>query len=36
MASSESLTAWVFYLHRRDEERHALLVDRIAAEVPGG
>jgi ribonucleoside-diphosphate reductase beta chain len=27
--------AWIFYLQRRDEERHALLFDRIAAEVLG-
>ena len=25
--------AWVFFLQRRDEQRHALLFDRIAAEV---
>jgi ribonucleoside-diphosphate reductase beta chain len=35
MASAESLLAWVFFLQRRDEERHALLFDRIAAEVLG-
>jgi ribonucleoside-diphosphate reductase beta chain len=35
MASTESLVAWVFFLQRRDEERHALLFDRIAAEVLG-
>ena len=35
MASEESLVAWVFYLQRRDEARHALLFDRIAAEVLG-
>jgi ribonucleoside-diphosphate reductase beta chain len=35
MASAETLMAWVFYLQRRDEERHALLFDRIAAEVLG-
>jgi ribonucleoside-diphosphate reductase beta chain len=35
MASAESLMAWVFYLQRRDEQRHALLFDRIAAEVLG-
>jgi ribonucleoside-diphosphate reductase beta chain len=35
MASAETLVAWVFYLQRRDEERHALLFDRIAAEVLG-
>src|SRR5215210_7501647 len=32
-ASEESLVAWVFFLQRRDEVRHALLFDRIAAEV---
>ena len=35
MASHESLMAWVFFLQRRDEERHAVLFDRIAAEVLG-
>jgi len=35
MASEESLMAWVFFLQRRDEVRHALLFDRIAAEVLG-
>jgi ribonucleoside-diphosphate reductase beta chain len=35
MASAESLMAWVFYLQRRDEERHTLFFDRIAAEVLG-
>ena len=33
MASEESLMAWCFFLQRRDEVRHALLFDRIAAEV---
>jgi len=33
MASDQTLVAWVFFLQRRDEERHALLFDRIAAEV---
>jgi ribonucleoside-diphosphate reductase beta chain len=33
LASEESLVAWVFFLQRRDEVRHALLFDRIAAEV---
>jgi ribonucleoside-diphosphate reductase beta chain len=33
MASEESLVAWVFFLQRRDEVRHAVLFDRIAAEV---
>jgi ribonucleoside-diphosphate reductase beta chain len=35
MASEQSLVAWVFFLQRRDEQRHALLFDRIAAEVLG-
>jgi ribonucleoside-diphosphate reductase beta chain len=35
MASDETLMAWVFFLQRRDEQRHALLFDRIAAEVLG-
>jgi ribonucleoside-diphosphate reductase beta chain len=35
LASTESLMAWVFYLQRRDEERHTVLFDRIAAEVLG-
>jgi ribonucleoside-diphosphate reductase beta chain len=35
MVSQESLVAWVFFLQRRDEQRHALLFDRIAAEVIG-
>jgi ribonucleoside-diphosphate reductase beta chain len=35
MASAETLMAWIFYLQRRDEERHALLFDRIAAELLG-
>jgi|tagenome__1003787_1003787.scaffolds.fasta_scaffold20965977_2 ribonucleoside-diphosphate reductase beta chain len=33
MDSEESLMAWVFFLQRRDEVRHARLFDRIAAEV---
>jgi ribonucleoside-diphosphate reductase beta chain len=33
LVSQESLMAWVFFLQRRDEERHARLFDRIAAEV---
>jgi ribonucleoside-diphosphate reductase beta chain len=33
LASHESLMAWVFFLQRRDEDRHALWFDRIAAEV---
>jgi ribonucleoside-diphosphate reductase beta chain len=32
-ATEDTLKAWVFFLQRRDEERHALLFDRIAAEV---
>ena len=39
LISQESLMAWVFFLQRRDEHRHARLFDRIAAEVlglPGG
>ena len=35
LASHESLMAWVFFLQRRDEVRHALWFDRIAAEVLG-
>jgi len=35
LASQESLMAWTFSLQRRDEERHARLFDRIAAEVLG-
>ena len=35
MASAETLMAWIIYLQRRDEQRHALLFDRIAAEVLG-
>ena len=35
MDSQESLMAWVFFLQRRDEERHARLFDRIAGEVLG-
>jgi ribonucleoside-diphosphate reductase beta chain len=35
LASQESLMAWVFFLQRRDEERHARFFDRIAAEVLG-
>ena len=33
LMSQESLMAWVFFLQRRDEQRHAALFDRIAAEV---
>jgi ribonucleoside-diphosphate reductase beta chain len=32
-ATKDTLVAWVFFLQRRDEERHTLLFDRIAAEV---
>jgi ribonucleoside-diphosphate reductase beta chain len=32
-AANNSLVAWVLYLQRRDEQRHAILFDRIAAEV---
>jgi ribonucleoside-diphosphate reductase beta chain len=35
MASDETLMAWVFFLQRRDEQRHAVLFDRIGAEVLG-
>jgi ribonucleoside-diphosphate reductase beta chain len=35
LTSQESLMAWVFFLQRRDEQRHARLFDRIAAEVLG-
>jgi ribonucleoside-diphosphate reductase beta chain len=33
LASQESLMAWVFFLQRRDEQRHAEFFDRVAAEV---
>jgi ribonucleoside-diphosphate reductase beta chain len=33
LASQESLMAWVFFLQRRDEQRHARFFDRIGAEV---
>jgi ribonucleoside-diphosphate reductase beta chain len=32
-AANNSLVAWVLYLQRRDEQRHATIFDRIAAEV---
>ena len=32
-ATDDTLLAWVLFLQRRDEKRHALLFDRIAAEV---
>src|SRR3954453_22842203 len=35
LPSQESLMAWVFFLQRRDENRHAQLFDRIGAEVLG-
>ncbi|MBV9197542.1 MAG: hypothetical protein JO168_25700 [Solirubrobacterales bacterium] len=35
MTSDQTLVAWVFFLQRRDEQRHAVLFDRIAAEVLG-
>ena len=34
-ATDDTLEAWVFFLQRRDEERHALFFDRVAAEVLG-
>jgi ribonucleoside-diphosphate reductase beta chain len=34
-AASNSMVAWVLFLQRRDEDRHARLFDRIAAEVLG-
>jgi ribonucleoside-diphosphate reductase beta chain len=35
LTSHESLMAWVFFLQRRDEQRHARLFDRFAKEVLG-
>jgi ribonucleoside-diphosphate reductase beta chain len=35
LVSQESLMAWVFFLQRRDEERHARFFDRIAGELLG-
>jgi ribonucleoside-diphosphate reductase beta chain len=32
-AANNSLVAWVLFLQRRDEQRHAVMFDRIAAEV---
>jgi len=32
-AAKNSLVAWVIFLQRRDEERHATFFDRVAAEV---
>ncbi len=34
-AANNSLVAWVLFLQRRDEQRHARLFDRIADEVLG-
>lgn len=34
-AANNSLVAWVMFLQRRDEQRHALLFDRIAEELLG-
>src|SRR4051794_31011046 len=34
-AAKNSLVAWVMFLQRRDEHRHALLFDRVADEVLG-
>jgi ribonucleoside-diphosphate reductase beta chain len=34
-ATDDTLAAWVFFLQRRDEQRHAQLFDRIASEVLG-
>src|SRR3954469_5544104 len=34
-AANNSLVAWVLYLQRRDEQRHAVLFDRIAVDVLG-
>jgi ribonucleoside-diphosphate reductase beta chain len=35
LPSQESLMAWVFFLQRRDEQRHAQFFDRVGAEVLG-
>jgi ribonucleoside-diphosphate reductase beta chain len=35
LASHESLVAWVFFLQRRDEQRHARFFDRLGEEVLG-
>jgi ribonucleoside-diphosphate reductase beta chain len=32
-AANDSLVAWVMFLQRRDEQRHARFFDRVAAEV---
>jgi ribonucleoside-diphosphate reductase beta chain len=34
-AANNSLVAWVMFLQRRDEQRHATFFDRVAAEVLG-
>jgi ribonucleoside-diphosphate reductase beta chain len=34
-ATDDTLVMWTFFLQRRDEQRHAQLFDRIAAEVLG-
>jgi ribonucleoside-diphosphate reductase beta chain len=34
-AANDSLVAWVIFLQRRDEQRHAQFFDRVAAEVLG-
>jgi ribonucleoside-diphosphate reductase beta chain len=34
-AARNSMVMWVLFLQRRDEDRHAVLFDRIAAEVLG-
>jgi ribonucleoside-diphosphate reductase beta chain len=34
-AANNSLVAWVMYLQRRDEQRHARFFDRVAGEVLG-
>ena len=35
LPSQESLMAWVFFLQRRDEQRHARFFDRVGEEVMG-
>jgi ribonucleoside-diphosphate reductase beta chain len=35
IASDNNLMAWVLFLQKRDEERHALFFDRVGAEVLG-
>ncbi len=34
-ATPDTLLAWVLFLQRRDEDRHAVLFDRVASEVMG-